>query len=205
MCEIFARVSVHTHTRTRIPSRSRTIGKKRSVRVIYWGFRTRDLWWTQKCLGPEDILSETHTVRIEERATYTYILAVGLIPVGDKTTSSIWCVCKNKGSSESSCRRRSAVLRVITRIDLVASSIYIENVSRGRCLVAAGGAKNPPTRARAAIGVGTKTRRWWSKDHLSFALPGGFRVTWLEEFVDIAVIAPSAQWCPRDIRLIIYP
>lgn len=79
------------------------IGKTRSVWVIYCGFRTGDPWWTQRCCGPEDILSETHThTRApEERAPYTCILAVSLIPVSDKATSSIWYVCKNKSSSES--------------------------------------------------------------------------------------------------------
>lgn len=35
---------------------------------------------------------------------------------------------------------------------------------------------------RAAIGVGTKTSRWWSKDHLGLVPPGGFRMAWLGEF-----------------------
>lgn len=46
--------------------------------------------------------THTHTPRApEERAPYTCILAVSLIPVSDKATSSIWYVCKNKSSSES--------------------------------------------------------------------------------------------------------
>ena len=42
-----------------------------------------------RCPVLGDILSETHTVRGVERAAYTYILAVGLIPLVDNGQTSI--------------------------------------------------------------------------------------------------------------------
>lgn len=74
-----------------------------------------------------------HTPRAHRRTrpACTCILAVGSIPGGDKTPTSIWCACKNKGSNESRYPTRYPSPRtiacpVITRIDLVATSIYIE-------------------------------------------------------------------------------
>lgn len=141
------RSSSLAHTRAHTPLRGGTgpIGKTRSGRVIYCGFRTGDPRWTQRCLlGPEDILSETHTACTPERnarPVYTYILAVSLIPAGDKATSSIWYVCKNKSNTANlgifllpSPSPGRLVSRDKRRIDLVAPSIYIgtPRVGRGR-------------------------------------------------------------------------
>lgn len=85
-----------------------------------------------------------HTPRaLEKRAPYTRILAVGPIPVRDKTTSSIWCACKTKASNESRyspIASRTIACPAITSIDLVVTSIHIK---KAVCLVATEGAKNP--------------------------------------------------------------
>lgn len=114
------------------------IGKKQSVRVIYYGFRTKDpwWWWTRRYVGPEDTLSETHSAHTEERASYTCILAVGPIPASDKTTSLVSDVrAKTKAAMNLSIllsSSRTIACPVITRIDLIATSIYIEEaMSRG--------------------------------------------------------------------------
>lgn len=123
--------------------------------------------------------------------------------VGDKTTSSIWCACKNKGSSRNPPAVTACVLRrPITRIDLVASSIYIENVSRGRCLFWQPEARKIRQHAHHA----NCYRRRKKDTQVMIERPPTFSYT---RWFSYSVIRGSlwilrwshqvARWCPRDI------
>jgi len=180
------------------------IGKKQSDQVIYCGFRMKDLWWwTRRYVWPEDTLSETHSARTEKpRPAYTRILAVGPIPVSDKTTF-IWCACKNKDNNES---RYSIPINPHDRLsrDNEDRSRYFIDLYRGSwCLVAVGGAKNSRAYARTEHGVEAKTRGWWSKDHLDVDSYDSFRTMWLGEVCGYYNYRQlSARWCARCISII---
>lgn len=135
------------------------IGKKQSVWVIYYGFRTKDpWWWTRRYVGPEDTLSETHSAHWGTRPVYTRILAVGPILASDKT-SSIWCAYKNKGSNES---RYSAPITPhdhMSRDNEDRSRCYADLYRGSRCLVAAEGVKNPRVYAQTWVQLSVSKRR----------------------------------------------
>lgn len=110
---------------------NRPIGKKQSVQVIYCRFRTKDpWWWTRRYVGPEDTLSKTHSARVLRNAPR--ILAS--LPwaryrpaIRRRLVSDVRAKTKAALNLDILLRSpRTIACFVITRIDLVATSIYIE-------------------------------------------------------------------------------